>query len=143
MIVLNPLVSVVLDSPLIAHALTGQCAGDCALCGCAPERSANHTCCCWLNKPQLRYDEDQNRSTCCNKKPSDEKKSKTIISSRPCGSGKIAALALMEQGDIFPYDFTAQIPVTLESKLTGLNPHCQTDWLGEPPEHPPKISRWI
>ena len=143
MIVLSPLTPVVLNSPLFDHTVIGECAGDCALCGCAPERSASHTCCCWLKKQSAEHIEEQNQSACCKKKSSDNKKTKTIISSRPCGSGKTAALAGMEQEDAFPYHFTLQKPVALESELSKHIAHCLIDWLGEPPDHPPKISQRI
>lgn len=50
LIVLTPLAPMVMHSPRLAHAITGDCTGDCSICGCAPERSASHTCCCWQNR---------------------------------------------------------------------------------------------
>ena len=71
LIVLSPLAAqMAMRSPVIAHALTDECAGECGLCGCAPERSASHTCCCWQKKLQQEYDthdDDQELSDCCKK----------------------------------------------------------------------------
>jgi hypothetical protein len=50
LVVLAPLAPAALHSPFIAHALTGECSGDCRSCGCAPERSAARACCCWQKK---------------------------------------------------------------------------------------------
>jgi hypothetical protein len=50
LIVLTPLAPMVMHSPRLAHAITGECSGDCAICDCSPERSAARTCCCWQNR---------------------------------------------------------------------------------------------
>jgi len=45
-----PLAPLAMHSPRVAHAVTGECSGDCGICGCAPERSASRACCCWQKK---------------------------------------------------------------------------------------------
>ncbi len=49
-IVFSPLAPIAMKSKLVAHALTGQCSGDCRIDGCSVERSAAHDCCCWQNR---------------------------------------------------------------------------------------------
>ena len=47
-IVFSPLAPCAMQSKHISHAVTGECSGDCRIDGCSLERSAAHTCCCWL-----------------------------------------------------------------------------------------------
>ena len=49
-IALSPLSPLAMHSKTVAHAITGECVGDCRICGCSPEASANHTCCCAKKK---------------------------------------------------------------------------------------------
>jgi hypothetical protein len=49
-IALSPLTPFAMYSPVVAHAVTGECSGDCDICGCSPESRANHTCCCAKKK---------------------------------------------------------------------------------------------
>lgn len=51
-IVLSPLASLAMYSTTVAHVVTGECSGDCNICGCSPESRANHTCCCAKKKQQ-------------------------------------------------------------------------------------------
>lgn len=50
LIVFSPLAPLAMQSKLVAHAVTGECSGDCRIDGCSLERSAAHTCCCWQKK---------------------------------------------------------------------------------------------
>jgi hypothetical protein len=50
LIVFTPLAPVAMHSKRIAHAVTGECSGDCRIDGCSLERSAAHTCCCWQKR---------------------------------------------------------------------------------------------
>lgn len=139
LIVASPLAPLAMRSAAIAHLITGECASDCSICGCSTERSANHTCCCWQKKLQADHDDDHDQPECCKKSQTDKKGIKATISSRPCGSGKTAALVGVEHGDVFPYRFNTGNPVIFESTLIARNPYRHIDWLGEPPDHPPKI----
>ena len=141
MIVMSPLAPLALRSPMIAHALTGECAGDCSLCGCSTERSVNHSCCCWQKKVQFNHEQEQDEQDCCKKNKSDKNQINTFISSRPCNSGKAAALVGVAHGDVFPYHFSTNQPVVWESTMIARDPEGQIDWFGEPPDHPPKITR--
>jgi hypothetical protein len=50
LIVFSPLAPFAMQSKLVAHAVTGECSGDCKIDGCSLERSAAHACCCWQKK---------------------------------------------------------------------------------------------
>jgi len=50
LIVISPLASLAMQSKTVSHAVTGECAGDCRICGCSPAASANQTCCCAMKK---------------------------------------------------------------------------------------------
>jgi hypothetical protein len=52
MIALSPLSTLAMQSKKVAHAVTGECSGDCEICGCSAESRANHTCCCCRKKRQ-------------------------------------------------------------------------------------------
>ncbi|NVN93152.1 MAG: hypothetical protein HXX11_21500 [Desulfuromonadales bacterium] len=45
LITFSPLAPLAMFSKGVAHAVTGQCSGDCDICGCSAERRASHTCC--------------------------------------------------------------------------------------------------
>ena len=49
-VTLTPLAPLALQSPSLAHAITGECSGDCDICGCSAETRANRTCCCAQNR---------------------------------------------------------------------------------------------
>lgn len=49
-IALSPLASLAMYSTVVAHAVTGECVGDCNICGCSQESRTNHTCCCAKKK---------------------------------------------------------------------------------------------
>jgi len=50
LVILAPLAPAALHSGTSTRVLAGACAGDCRSCGCSPERSAVHACCCWQKK---------------------------------------------------------------------------------------------
>jgi hypothetical protein len=79
MIVLSPLASLAMYSKIVAHVVTGECSGDCNICGCSLESRANHTCCC-AKKKQANMTENvsgtcntlkvivvEPKKTCCSK----------------------------------------------------------------------------
>lgn len=139
MIVVSPLAPLAMRTVAVAYFLTGECVGDCSICGCSTERSTNHTCCCWQKKVPFNHVDEQDQPDCCKKDQTDKKLIKTFISSRPCSSGKTAALVGVAHGDVFPYRFVTNSPVVIESTMTARDPNWQIDWLGEPPDPPPKI----
>jgi hypothetical protein len=160
-IVLSPLAPLALKSPTLAHAITGECAGDCDICGCAPERRASHTCCCWMKK--LREQEalsrgtssclpaeheagccsaakESSKHTCCGEGPAKTKRMNTpstIYRCSPCGKGKLALLWGTETYQHLPYLFSGNLS---DTSLAYAIP--QPDYLRsrhqEPPDPPPK-----
>ena len=65
LIVLIPLAPCALQSRYVAHALTGECSGDCKVDGCSLERSAAHTCCCWQKKRSNLTDKHHSKADVC------------------------------------------------------------------------------
>jgi len=65
LIVFIPLAPVAMQSKLVAHAVTGECSGDCKIDGCSLERSATHTCCCWQRKQRENSEIHQHSSAGC------------------------------------------------------------------------------
>ncbi len=110
MILCSSLASIAMHSKSVVHAITGECSGECNICGCSPESRASNTCCCSKKrKQQAHIHEDENTPPdCCKKKPIDKK---TVIASCgcPCGSGKTFALQGSSTNEILPYYFTDQI----------------------------------
>ena len=146
LIVISPLAPLALRSPVIAHALTSECAGECGLCGCAPERSASHTCCCWQKKLQQEHGnhyDDQEKSDCCKGDKAAPKSKTADISSRPCNSAKTMVLMGTEQTDVLPFRFNQGVLNVAETLLIASNPICQADWPDEPPDPPPKLNRRV
>lgn len=136
LIVFSPLAPLAMRSATIAHALTGECASDCSICGCSPERSANHTCCCWQKSLQHDHDEDQDEPDCCKKNRAGNKSAK--ISSRPCNGTKTMALEGVDQNDVIPYHFSHGALDFFETPLIVPYPICRAGWTSEPPDPPPK-----
>jgi hypothetical protein len=60
--VFSPLAPLAMQSKLVAHAVTGECTGDCRIDGCSLERCADHTCCCWQKK-QREIDDSHHHTT--------------------------------------------------------------------------------
>ena len=59
------------------QALTGECSGDCTICGCSAESRANRTCCCSKKRQQqahLHDDSDVDEPECCKKERAESKK---------------------------------------------------------------------
>lgn len=66
LIALTPLSPLLLKSAHIAHAVTGECSGDCEIDGCSLENRANHTCCCWQKKQkQAGLPQKHSTDSCC------------------------------------------------------------------------------
>lgn len=139
-IVLGSLAPLALHSPVVAHALTGECAEDCRICGCSPERSASHTCCCWQKK--LRREkleaQEQPMADCCTKNK--KRTSEVSISECPCGSGKFLAFTSSDRDELLPYHFNGSIIILQEPVRFARVSPCLTDRHIPPPDPPPKTS---
>jgi hypothetical protein len=139
-IALSPLAALAMHSKVVAHAVTGECSGDCDICGCTPENRANHTCCCAKKRQQQAHvheDDQDGTADCCKKKPVEKK---TIIACGcPCGNGKQVALSTSGTSEILPFHFTEQFS-TPHTDTTFTNPtHRLISRHGEPPDQPPKL----
>ena len=156
MILLSPLAPLAMKSPVIAHAVTGECVGDCAICGCSAEARANHTCCCWKKKLREQQDlkerqahdhdgdcdhDDKNVPPCCRKKHHEHAAGPVLKCTCPCGSNKLLGLWHGEKFEQLPYRFVAGLTAPREDEsYPPLNSRL-TDRHGDPPEPPPKLSR--
>jgi len=98
LIVLSPLAPLAMYSKSVAHAVTGECSGDCNICGCSLESRTNHTCCCAKKKQQSRLPAGEHseqlpvpkkRSCCAESKPIPVNKdccaaSKPVVPKKDC-----------------------------------------------------------
>ena len=140
-IIFSPLGQLAMHSKTVAHAVTGECVGDCDICGCSPQSRANHTCCCAKKKKQLAHVHEEGEDgtpDCCKKKPLEKK---TVIACGcPCGSGKQATLSASSTSEVLPFHFSEQFSLP-HTDTTFANPTYRlTSRLGDPPEPPPKLS---
>jgi len=70
LVTFSPLAPLAMHSKRVAHAVTGECSGDCGICGCAPERSAARACCCWQKKlASEKVSARSGKKSCCKKQP--------------------------------------------------------------------------
>jgi hypothetical protein len=142
-IAMGPLAPLAMHSRVIAHAVTGECSGDCNICGCSLERRANHTCCCWLKKQREQHAHDgcdTRIPECCRKKLA-SKKVTALSCNCPCGSGKQLAFSGAIKTEWLPNHCTAHISPPPESTQHHTLHHRLTSRYGEPPDPPPKLSR--
>jgi hypothetical protein len=141
-ITISPLAPLALRSKVIAHAVTGECSGDCDICGCSPERRANHTCCCWQKKLQQKQKKEHDKhanhvADCCKKKQT----SKTIMTCGcPCGNGKTVAFSGAAKLELLPYHYAEDIDPSPEDSKYHVFYRRLTTRHGESPDPPPKIS---
>lgn len=134
-IVMGPPVMRALQLPALTHAITGECSGDCTICGCSPERSANHTCCCWQKKSQhLQHDDDL--PDCCKKIHGEEQRALTLLS-QPCGSNK-NLITWADSFDLLPLCTNRLLPRFDSKQYAAFYSPSRADWSGEPPDPPPE-----
>jgi hypothetical protein len=153
LVTLSPLAPLAMFSPHVAHAITGECVGDCRICGCSPERSASHTCCCWQKKLKNLNDKE-NVPECCRKKghhaeheqstascPNEQRSSHPRLTCNcPCGSNKLVGLWGGEKFEQLPFHYSTDILATSEECLFIPHRDCLTDRVGDPPDPPPKLA---
>ena len=135
----GPLAPFAMNSKSFAHAITGECAGDCNICGCSPENRANHTCCCWKKKLQHEHTEEQSATPeCCKKK---HQSAEIVLSCAcPCGKAKPLSLAGFEKFEQYPFRFQHQLITPPSEPLLPVVCRSLASRLGEPPDPPPIIS---
>lgn len=162
-IAVSPLAPLALKSPVLAHAITGQCSGDCDICGCSAERRASQSCCCWMTKK--RAEEVRSRSslrccsvkihTCCSsgakksegvqcaeKLPDGAQESSPEVFYRgsPCGKGKVTLFAGTGPSQHLPCLFRENLSAPAESSLVSFYSEFLLSRYQEPPDPPPKLS---
>jgi hypothetical protein len=129
-----------------------HCTGDHEKCGCAPERVASRSCCCFLNH---RAGADQNDKTskseklsCCNKLVSqsievasehNDDRSVPAISSIPCGSDPRFAASAAENIKFLHPGLLRDTPVLSLNQPYLTHHDSYSSRVLEPPEHPPKL----
>ena len=137
-IITSPLSTLALQSNTIAHALLGECTGDCNICGCSPERRASHTCCCWRKKLAQNIEQHEHKNGCCKK--SKNHKTVTIASCCPCGNGKKHIWLGGNGFEFLPYHFAEKILTRQEDEQYHHTPANLVECTCEPPVPPPKQS---
>jgi hypothetical protein len=135
-IAMSPLAPIALRSPYLAHALTGECVGDCNICRCSPEQRANRTCCCQQKlKQQARLVSEI--PDCCK----NTKGSVTVFRcSCPCGSVKDLAQLNAPKSEVIPFVFDIGFRPPLADMAHREQPRLMPTRLGEPPDPPPRLS---
>lgn len=120
-----------------ARAGVAECAGDCDICGCSPERRAIHTCCCWLKKNKAQM-ERTGIPECCKKK---KKHRMTMLTCGcPCGRKNSNDQEDNEITEHLPYLFCKGVTIIAEDVLYSTLKSLAADQLREPPDPPPKLS---
>jgi hypothetical protein len=138
-ITMSPLAPLALKSPRLAHAITGECSGDCDICGCSPERRANHTCCCWQKKLRHQHEQEEaNLPPCCRK--TKRSAGPILTCNCPCGSNKTIGLWGGSQNEQLPYRFAGVVPVCAGEQHLALPLDRLADRHGDPPDPPPKLA---
>ena len=155
-IVMSPLSSLALHSKMVAHAVTGECSGDCDVCGCSPESRANHTCCCAKKKQNQANAAGIITGSCCSPKGAavDHKKAccskpaqktgstktETVYKCNcPCGKGKLLSLTGFGSNELIPVASSETLqPLHAETFFTNLSNRLASRH-GEPPDPPPRL----
>jgi hypothetical protein len=139
-----------LPAPALAvHSQPRRCAMDHRLCGCAPERIASRTCCCFRNMKSV---ETPVRSGYCDlqakhhEQPDLDKDTPPAshrLSCLPCGQGPQMISHATSEMKYLP---SARAPLPTYSTALHCSPLRGDCYLGpslEPPVPPPKISIFV
>ncbi|MRR54485.1 MAG: hypothetical protein EG822_08240 [Deltaproteobacteria bacterium] len=162
-IVVSPLAPLALKSPALAHAITGQCSGNCDICGCSAERRASKSCCCWMKKKRAEEPRVRNSLRCCSVEKTDccssgaeeskgvqraeklpagaqESQPEFVYRCSPCGKGSVTLFAGTGSYQHLPYLFRENLSTPSESKLVNFHSEFFLSRYQEPPDPPPKLS---
>lgn len=135
-----------LGRALAVHAHPGRCAMDHRICGCAPERIASRTCCCFRNGKRA---ETSVKPGCCDLQAGAHEQSDLDddtppvyprLSSLPCGQEP--QMISPATGEM-KYLRAARAPLPTHRSAPHINPPCEDSYLSpslKPPVPPPKIS---
>ena len=136
---LSVLAPLTLHSSAIALAVTGECTGDCTLCGCSTERSATHTCCCWQKRVHREHGHDESQAgDCCKGKRHD--RGPTLKGNGSCGNSKQLAFLGPTASEQIPFHYTQIGPVYYTGTICTSPVNRLTSCHGEPPDPPPKLA---
>lgn len=131
----SPLAPLIMRSPVISHAFTGECVGDCRICGCLANGRAADDCCC---RRKLMQQRERERSGHCKK---EQRAAKTELRcGLPCGGGKPSALPGTVVSEHLPSMRDEGQIVFNEDKLLFTHLCRLTDRYGDPPDPPPKLA---
>jgi hypothetical protein len=133
----SPLAAFAAKSDRSARAVIGECSGDCAVCGCSPERSASHTCCCWQKKLTSHCNIEDHSAECGMETEPDT--TVPVLSACPCGSNKMLPFWGENEYQLLPDQFTASL-VLLEKPLFSPEQERLISRNCEPPDQPPELS---
>jgi len=167
LLVFSPLAPLAMHSKRVAHAVTGECSGDCQIDGCSLEHSAAHACCCWQKKlkgtvahadehavpPSVKIKKatksccassqsvvnEHGSSSASNETTRKETAKTTTISTAPCGSKLFAFLGSGKMLHL-PYLFSEENVTPLEKVCSASLPAKLTSRYNDPPDPPPLIS---
>jgi hypothetical protein len=135
LITVSPLAPLTLKSPKAAHAVSGECSGNCNICGCSAERRANHTCCCWQKK--LRHQNGNEKvADCCKKKM--RHRMAMISCNCPCGGNKQPFLPGSENSEYLSCRFDGVVVMDNDT-LSFASSYRMSDRDIDPPDPPPKL----
>jgi hypothetical protein len=139
LIVMTPLAPLAMHSKIVAHAMTGECSGDCSICGCSLESRANQTCCC-AKKKQLHereHEDDGDTPECCRKKQAQI----TIVRCGcPCDDHKQIVLSTNGTSEVLPFQFTESLSIPHTDTTFSNSSHRLTSRHLDPPDTPPQLS---
>lgn len=108
-ITLIPLAPLAMHSKSVAHAVTGECTGDCDTCGCSLESRASKSCCCARKNQQQTETAKLTAGDCCSKKTAFV----PVVAKESCCSTSKSLTAEVVQNDCCSkagYDDTVQEP---------------------------------
>ena len=112
------------------------CHQDHRLCGCAPERIATKTCCCFRSVASCCLTETQDEE--CQTAPAGESTGRHELTSSPCGSENVsAALSLDKLKFIFPASLFPLSPEATIRSFPSLVVGVPDRFPEGIPEHPP------
>ena len=158
LISLSPLAPLAMHTKAVAHAVTGECAGDCNICGCSPASRANQTCCCARKNRQAQHPElarvEADEPECCRKireeaaepdtrdqHPEQSSSSVTVLKCGcPCDGGKPFSLSGIGFSELIPYVHECDsLPYAEASYHPPFNPSMASRH-AEPPDPPPRLT---
>ena len=141
LIIMVPLASSVMHSITAAPALTVECSGNCATCGCSAKSMANGTCCCMKKQHQARaHEDDHDSSADCGQKTPDKKQPVIVSCGCRSGNGEHAVLPGSGTTELLPSYFTVQFSIPSSDTRFPLLTRRVVSFQGEPPDPPPKIT---